>query len=221
VSPGRFDASAPHFVKRPRGKIDGVAGERLRVTWDGIRGALAGRAPEPILSCSRRAAVALVLRDAAPSIELLFIARAVHPDDPWSGHIAFPGGRSEEGESSLRTAVRESAEEVGIDLEAAELLGPLDELQAVRRVPIDLAIAPFVFRVPEGTAVVAGPEVQCAFWIPLDDLMGERYRGTFDYSEGDSVLRFPCFRVEERVIWGLTYRMFSELSMRLRTAGIP
>jgi 8-oxo-dGTP pyrophosphatase MutT (NUDIX family) len=165
--------------------------------------------------------VALVLRDGPASIELLFIARAVHPDDPWSGHIAFPGGRAEDGESPLRTAVRESAEEVGIDLEAGELLGPLDELQAVRRVPLDLAIAPFVFRVPHETAIALGPEVEHAFWLPLDELMTERYRSTFDYSEGDSVLRFPCLRVEERVIWGLTYRMFSELAMRLRTGGGP
>jgi 8-oxo-dGTP pyrophosphatase MutT (NUDIX family) len=178
--------------------------------------------PEPILSCTRRAAVALVLRDGPASIELLFIARAVHPDDPWSGHVAFPGGRAEDGEAPLRTAMRESAEEVGLDLEAGELLGPLDELQAVRRVPIDLAISPFVFRVPAETAIVPGPEVDGVFWLPLDDLMSERYRGTFDYTEGGSVLRFPCFRVEERVIWGLTYRMFGELAMRLRpTGGLP
>jgi 8-oxo-dGTP pyrophosphatase MutT (NUDIX family) len=162
-----------------------------------------------------------VLRDGASSIELLFIARAVHPDDPWSGHVAFPGGRSEAGEASLRTAVRESAEEVGVDLDAAELLGALDERQAVRRVPLDLAIAPVVFRVPAATAVVAGPEVECAFWLPVEDLMGARYRDTFDCAEGGSVRRFPCFRVEARVIWGLTYYMFGELALRLRTASPP
>jgi 8-oxo-dGTP pyrophosphatase MutT (NUDIX family) len=186
------------------------------VTWEAVRQALAGRDPELVSHCPRRAAVAIVLRDAEPSIEALFIHRADHPDDPWSGHMAFPGGRTENGEAALATAIRETAEEVGIDLEPAELLGALDELQPARRHPLDLAISPFVFRVSDDVATRPNHEVRQICWIPLDDLMSDRYRSTYDYSEGDSVLRFPCYRVGERVIWGLTYRMFGELAMRLR-----
>jgi 8-oxo-dGTP pyrophosphatase MutT (NUDIX family) len=190
--------------------------------WDAIREALAGRDPEPIRHCTQRAAVAILLRDGSSGVEVLFIHRAEHPLDPWSGHMAFPGGRSEEGEEPFMTVVREAAEEVGVDLREAELIGALDELQAVRRVPIDLAVAPFVFRVPPTVELRPGVEVRSCFWLGLDDLLSDRYAATFDYSEGASVLRFPCFRYEDKVIWGLTYRMFGDLAARLRaTRGRP
>lgn len=168
--------------------------------------------------CTRRAAVAIVLRDGGAGIEVLFIHRADHPDDPWSGHMAFPGGRAEDGEAPLLTAIRETAEEVGLDLGRGELLGALDELQAVRRIPIDLAIAPFVFRVAPEASLHPNQEVRSLCWLGLDDLLGERFRSTYDYSELGGVLRFPCFRVDDKVIWGLTYRMFSELATRVREA---
>jgi len=189
-----------------------------RVSWEAVRQALAGRSPEILRGCTRRAAVAIVLRDGPSGIEALFIHRADHPDDPWSGHMAFPGGRAEEGEAPLLTAIRETAEEVGLDLGQAELLGALDEVQAVRRIPIDLAIAPFVFRAPAGAAVSPNYEVRSVCWLGLDDLLGERFRSTYDYTEAGGALRFPCFRVDDKVIWGLTYRMFSELALRVREA---
>ncbi len=188
------------------------------VTWEAIREALAGRDPNPLRHCTRRAAVAILLRDGPAGVEVLFIRRADHPEDPWSGHMAFPGGRSEEGEEPLLTAVREAAEEVGIDLRQAELIGALDELQAVRRVPLDLAIAPFVFRIGPGQEPLPGVEVRSVFWLALDDLLGDRYRATFDCAEGGSVLRFPCFRYGDEVIWGLTYRMFCDLASRVLAA---
>ena len=188
------------------------------MTWEAIRKALAGRDPVPIRHCTGRAAVAIVLRDGPVGIEVLFIHRAEHPEDPWSGHMAFPGGRAEEGEPALLTAIRESAEEVGLDLHAAERLGALDELQAVRRVPVDLAIAPFVFRVSADAEPSPNHEVRAVCWLPLEDLMSERFRSTYDYAEAGGVLRFPCFRVEDKVIWGLTYRMFGELAARVRAS---
>ena len=132
--------------------------------------------------------------------------------------MAFPGGRSEEGEAPLLTAIRETAEEVGLDLTRAELLGPLDELQAVRRVPVDLAIAPFVFKVDDEAVPRPNHEVRTVCWLAIEDLLSERLRSTYDYAEAGSVLRFPCFRVEDKVIWGLTYRMFGELALRVREA---
>jgi 8-oxo-dGTP pyrophosphatase MutT (NUDIX family) len=193
------------------------------VEWPTIRQALAAREPERVAHFRDRAAVAILLRDGARGIEALFIHRAEHPQDPWSGHMAFPGGRSEEDESPLETAVRETREELGIDLRDAEILGALDELRPVRRHPLDLVIAPFVFRVPADVAMRPNHEVSAACWFSLDDLMDGRHVSTYDYAEGSTVLRFPCFRVEERVIWGLTYRMFGELAARLRLtrAAVP
>ena len=189
----------------------------MRPTWDDVRAALQSRPAASAEPAASRAAVALVLRDAAEGIELLFVRRAEHPEDPWSGHMAFPGGRFEPGDADLRaTAVRETREEIGLDLDTdAELLGPLDEVRAMARMrPVDLSIAPFVFRLHRPAPLALGPEVVSAHWLPLDRLMGPSLRSTMEYVHQGTVLQFPCIRFEELVIWGLTFRMFLSLEAR-------
>jgi len=187
--------------------------------WDEVRRALASRPPARVAGeVGRRAAVALVLRDGAAGVELLFIRRADHPEDPWSGQMAFPGGRSEPGDADLRaTAVRETEEEIGVDLaREAEYLGALDEVRAMARLrPVDLAIAPFVFRLRRAAALRPNHEVRSLHWIPLEELAREERRSTMDYPSAGSTLQFPCLRVEDVVIWGLTYRMFLGFQERL------
>jgi 8-oxo-dGTP pyrophosphatase MutT (NUDIX family) len=189
-----------------------------RLGWDDVRSALASRPPARVGDeVGRRAAVALVLRDGRSGVELLFIRRADHPEDPWSGQMAFPGGRSEPGDADLRaTAVRETEEEIGVDLSRdAEFLGALDEVRAMARMrPVDLAIAPFVFRLRDDAALHPNHEVRSVHWIPLDELVREDRRSVMDYAYQGSTLQFPCLRVEDVVIWGLTYRMFVSLQER-------
>ena len=77
---------------------------------------------------ARLAAVAAVLR-VVDEPELLFIKRAEVAHDPWSGHVAFPGGRMEPDDESLEaTAIRETFEELSLDLKAGQMLGRLDDL---------------------------------------------------------------------------------------------
>jgi 8-oxo-dGTP pyrophosphatase MutT (NUDIX family) len=189
-----------------------------RLGWDDVRRALGSRAPARVAAeVGRRAAVALVLRDGPSGIELLFIRRADHPEDPWSGQMAFPGGRSEPGDTDLlATAVRETEEEIGVDLSReADCLGPLDEVHAMARLrPVDLSIAPFAFRLRGPATFRPNHEVRSIHWIPLDELMREDRRSVMDYSYQGSTLQFPCLRVEDVVIWGLTYRMFMGLQER-------
>jgi 8-oxo-dGTP pyrophosphatase MutT (NUDIX family) len=192
-------------------------------TWDDVRRALALRPPtrvaDPVAS---RAAVALILRETARGLELLFIRRAEHDGDPWSGQVGFPGGRAEPGEDDLRsTAVRETAEEIDLHLKAAHpFLGELDEVRAMARMrPMDLTVRPFVFELREpGAALRPSPEVTSLHWIPLDEIRGPRRRGTLDYDQEGTTLHFPCLRYEGLVIWGLTYRMFTNFQELLEAA---
>jgi 8-oxo-dGTP pyrophosphatase MutT (NUDIX family) len=180
-----------------------------------VRRALANRPPKPLpVAVSRRAAVAAVLREAGPDLELLFIRRAEDPRDRWSGQMAFPGGRSEPGDSDLvATAVRETTEEIGLDLNAqGELLGGLDEVHAIALGrPVDLSITPFVFRLQGKAHLTLSAEVTSLHWLPLDDLLGERHLSTFEFVHDGIPLRLPCLHVGDVVIWGLTFRMFSSL----------
>lgn len=188
-----------------------------------IRAALALRPATRVTEAVRsRAAVAIILKDGTDGLEALFIRRAEHPRDPWSGQVAFPGGRSEPGDADLAaTARRETLEEIGLDLErSAELLGALDEVRAMARLrPMDLTIMPFVFRLREAVPAVLSPEVTSLHWLPLRALLDPAAVSTMEYVYESTTLRFPSLDVGGLVIWGLTYRMFTGLAERLRDVG--
>jgi 8-oxo-dGTP pyrophosphatase MutT (NUDIX family) len=167
----------------------------------------------------RYAAVAAVFRagaDAHP--ELLMIKRAEHESDPWSGHIALPGGRMEPGDRDLeQTAVRETWEETGIDIaRAGYVLGRLDDLGPRTPVLPPLVIRPFVAVVPANTTIVANPEVADAFWVPLSAL---RERAAWGLSmvdiRGVGTREVETFRHGGYTVWGLTERILRDLLSRL------
>jgi 8-oxo-dGTP pyrophosphatase MutT (NUDIX family) len=191
--------------------------------WADLARALAGHAPLRVSGDARHAAVALVFRDGAEGgLELLFIRRAEHEKDPWSGHMGFPGGRTEPGDPDLQaTAVRETLEETGLDLAGdGERLGALDEVRALARGrPVDLVIAPFVYRLRPRLEGAPSHEVVSLHWLPLAQLTEPGARSTLQYSFEESVLELPCLRVDGLVIWGLTYRMFESLRLVLSEAG--
>lgn len=165
------------------------------------------------------AAVAAVLRPGPTGAEVLLIRRAEHESDPWSGHMAFPGGRFDpEDRHLLATALRETLEEVGLDLaRSARLLGALDPLPAVARGRrVGLTIAPFVFELEDSADLRPNHEVVEALWAPLTDLARGEGRATVDYQLDGQKLELPAWNVEGRVVWGLTYRMLESLLERVR-----
>jgi 8-oxo-dGTP pyrophosphatase MutT (NUDIX family) len=195
------------------------------VHWDDLRRALAAHAPVRLSErMTSQAAVALVLREGSIGRELLFIRRAEHPRDRWSGQIGFPGGRAEPHDADLRaTAERETDEELGLDLrQKGEPLGQLDEVRAMGRGgPVDLAITPFVFGLRGAADLTLSGEVTSVHWLGFDALLGTRHLSVFDYDHEGTVLRLPCFRVGELVIWGLTFRMFSNFRDIIAAARLP
>jgi 8-oxo-dGTP pyrophosphatase MutT (NUDIX family) len=171
-----------------------------------------------------RAAVAAVLRAGAQGAEILLIRRADRPGDPWSGHMAFPGGRRDPGDADLQaTAVRETREEVGLDLDAdGALLGRLADLEAVTRAHrTGLVIAPFVFALERDAPLSPSPvEVAETLWVPLAPLARGEGAGTVPYEREGVALALPCWHVEGHVVWGLTYRMIHLLIEAVRD-GAP
>jgi 8-oxo-dGTP pyrophosphatase MutT (NUDIX family) len=163
---------------------------------------------------ARRAAVAVLIRiGQAGEPELFFIQRAEYEGDPWSGHIAFPGGRAEPGDDSLmHTAMRETLEETEIDLrERSELLGVLDDLHPrTTRLPA-VIVRPFVFLVSEVAEPVLSAEVAGAFWVPLSVLLDRSvWRDTTVRAGNAEISRF-AFHHEGYVVWGMTERILSSL----------
>lgn len=159
-----------------------------------------------------RASVAVVLQARpAGGVELLLIQRATRDSDPWSGHMAFPGGRRDPDDVDVvATARRETHEEVGVDLSRdGEVIGRLDELRAVaRHRPLDLVISPIVFALTRPVTLHPSPrEVESALWVPLDFLASTAARTTYTRTLDDITSDFPAFRYERYTIWGLTHRI--------------
>jgi 8-oxo-dGTP pyrophosphatase MutT (NUDIX family) len=160
-----------------------------------------------------RAAVALVLRPASPggALQVLLIRRADREGDPWSGHMALPGGRADPRDAdTIATAVRETREEVGIDLaRGGEWLGALEELHPRSGAPA-IRVSPHVFAVPAGTEAHPNEEVHRAIWVPLSELSSPGAATEHVHEQGGARVRFPAYAVGPYVVWGLTYRMLSE-----------
>ena len=167
-----------------------------------------------------RASVALLLRPLEAGLELLVIRRAARVGDPWSGHMGLPGGRRDSGDGGdLQTAVRETREELGLDLEStAELLGSLDDIQAsANGLVIDLVVSAFVFLVGASPSLRLNDEVAEALWVPISVLGDGRCAMTHQVELRGTLRDLPGWDVGGRIIWGLTYRIVSNL---LRQIGL-
>lgn len=178
-----------------------------------IRARLRSHAPPglPAPAGERRAAVAVILREQAHGPEILFIRRAERNGDPWSGHMAFPGGHLDETDDSLTaTAIRETREEIGLDLERhGELLGRIIHQDASPPSrPNGMLVAPFVFELTHTPALELNHEVAGVVWTPLVPIaLGERHTRQARHGRV-GFGHFPGYLVEgDHFVWGLTYRM--------------
>lgn len=167
-----------------------------------------------------RASVALLVRPQPSDLELLVIKRAIRSGDPWSGHMAFPGGRRSARDTSGRaTAERETWEEVGISLvREGRLLGRLQNVWPRAGAP-SIIVSPYAYAVSPGAAITLNHEVDAAIWIPLRKLAapGAATEYLHALSSGEE-LRLPAIAYESHVIWGLTHRIMTEFLDIVRPA---
>jgi len=180
---------------------------------------LAGHEPVLIDRSDRdsRAAVAMIIDSSGSQSDpnVIFIERAQDPKDPWSGHMALPGGRCEtSAESVLDAARRETQEEIGLYLPCDGLLGRLDDLQGRHAGRSQgLVISCLVFGVDKKAVFTLNHEVADIVQVPFSVLLDKGNRTTIEYPAPGSE-RYPAVRFvpdDSRVIWGLTYRFLRQL----------
>jgi 8-oxo-dGTP pyrophosphatase MutT (NUDIX family) len=128
--------------------------------------------------------------------------------------MAFPGGHYEPIDRDLReTAMRETLEEVGVNLRDHEYLGQLDEVAAMARGrAVGMTITPHVFALTDAPHVLRpNYEVAELLWGSL----GRMFRGEVDavkeINYGGETLHLPAFQVEQQLVWGMTHGMLRSL----------
>ncbi len=148
----------------------------------------------------------MLLRERDEGLELLVIKRAEKEEDPWSGHMALPGGGREPGDdTAYDTARRETMEEIGIDIAEGEFLGRLDDM-GPRSAGRQLTVSPLVVAIDAEPERLDSREVDEAFWVPLSRLVNEHVEIP------DFPGSWPAFTYKDRyVIWGLTHRILTQL----------
>lgn len=229
--------SGPSRKRPPRGARRASAGARAGAV-DCQNAAAAspprGRSPEGLDALEERladrrarrlplggvlvqSAVAVVLRESPRSgrIEVLLVRRAERAGDPWSGHMAFPGGRRQPEDRDLRaTAERELAEETGLDVRelGARLPSGLGDLvtRAHER-PVPMLVRPFLFRIAGRPTWRLGAEVSEAVWVPLDFFARAANRVSMGWRFAGVDWRVPSYVYARRRVWGLTLMVLDEL----------
>jgi 8-oxo-dGTP pyrophosphatase MutT (NUDIX family) len=176
---------------------------------------------QPINTTVRQAAVALILRQHMEAAELLMIKRAVIPGDHWSGNLALPGGRWQSEDTNLLfTAVRETHEEVGINLAVGrQALGRLDTIEARNPLIPQIDVSPFIFAAPaefnivkqnnQPQSLALNHEVAAAFWISVDYLKSNGPSEVYELIVEGSARTWPAYSSKHGLIWGMTERMLT------------
>jgi 8-oxo-dGTP pyrophosphatase MutT (NUDIX family) len=183
---------------------------------DVIRARLAEHRPEryPLGEHTREAAVAVILREQPDDVGILFIKRAEKRGDPWSGHMAFPGGHREPADPDNRAAAeRETLEEVGLDLSGAAYLGALDQQRAMARGrSLNMIIEPHVWVLDQDPTLTPNFEVEEIVWTALSPLGRNLRHDTETRPMAGTPTTFNGYRLERgHFVWGLTYRMLKSL----------
>jgi len=162
----------------------------------------------------KRSAVAMILQVREGELCILMIKRAEREGDPWSGQMAFPGGRMDpEDANGYAVARRETEEEVGLCLGPQDTcIGRLSDLNArPHRGVLGMAVSPFVFRLQREVQFTPNYEVAEVVWVPIEFLLDTDNRQQMTWEYRGAKIPMPCYFFEGRRIWGLSLIMLDEL----------
>ena len=161
------------------------------------------------------ASVAVILNN---QLEILFIKRPENPNDPYSGHVAFPGGKNKkDDENLLFTAIREVNEEVGIDLNKdARIIGELDQLKPLNPDGPRYIVTPFLAVLEKENDLIVNDEVEDYLWIPLAHFLNEANMRVRLKERSGQIIEDYVYEYEKYIIWGMTGRIINSFINDIR-----
>lgn len=163
----------------------------------------------------RTSAVLMILYPYNDTIHTVIIQRPSY-EGIHSGQLALPGGKTEEGdESPVHTALRETMEEIGVNVQEDNLLGALTPLYIP---PSNFLVHTYVAWMDDRPDFLPDErEVESVLEIPLTTFLDPEVKGRRRiYINENTSVEAPCYILGEHVLWGATAMMFSELEAILR-----
>ena len=189
-----------NIIDRLKGELPGARSHRTMLP-EGRK----LRAPSTDISTIKKSSVLLLLYPENNELYIALIKRPAHMKYH-AGQIAFPGGRIENGETPLETALRETEEEIGIQTGNIKILGSLSELYVEVS---NFLIHPYVAWLDEKPKFkISNNEVDKMVLFPF-----MKYRNSFETTTINTitgVLEVPCIKFENETIWGATAMILSE-----------
>jgi 8-oxo-dGTP pyrophosphatase MutT (NUDIX family) len=158
----------------------------------------------------RASAAVAIIKSLVPQESFLLLRRTTHPEDPWSGHFAFPGGRKEDQDQDLlSTCIRETREETGILLEPNQLQQSLPLEPAGQLLEHPLWVAPFLFTIPQHPPLTLNEkEIASAYWLNAQQFQNVTLHKRIEMLPGRI---FPAYPLNDYYLWGFTYRLLQTI----------
>ncbi len=162
-----------------------------------------------------QAAIAIIRTGAPGNYEYLLIERATHPNDYWSGHLSFPGGKVEPNESTLETAIRECFEEVGVTLSKSDLVGELPIDFAGKREEYGLWVKSYCFHIPHKQTLLNNTdEVAQSFWVSESHLKNPTNSTLKNTVQSEPDALHECIQINDLYLWAFSLQ---QLKLSLTT----
>ena len=165
------------------------------------------------------ASVCVLVAQPDPTPAICLVRRAQWADDPWSGHIALPGGSRAGNETPAETVRREVMEEIGVSIAGSEELTALPAL-SIRLAGRErtLLLDSFVYRITGPVpALRCGAEIESAFWAPITELWNPANLDCLALGDRGDTLAYPAVRLPEGTVFGITLRVLMLLADRIGT----
>lgn len=158
------------------------------------------------MSAATATAAVAIIETKEPERCFLLLRRASHPNDPWSGHFSFPGGRREKSDKSLMaTCIRETREETGIHLREENLQQTLAPEPAGRNYNTPLLVQPYLFTIKtKPKLTIDTREIQRGIWLRAKQFQEASLHQELEMIPGKY---FAVFPIDDYYLWGFTYRL--------------
>ncbi|NGP77432.1 CoA pyrophosphatase [Balneolaceae bacterium YR4-1] len=162
---------------------------------------------EPPPNAKKSSVLILLFPNEDERLELILTLRSRDIDH--GGQISLPGGRSDENESYVETALREANEEVGINPESVEILGVLSDLYVSHSNNLVKPVVGYMGSIPELTPNPA--EVEEAFTVEVKSLAAKKNLTVENWDLKKYSYEVPYWDIHEVPLWGATAMILNEL----------